>query len=148
MGFMAVLALHVHGKMHGVLADLGHVRMTPEAVAARRLAFALSMRLVTLIAVELHGRLFVEYDLYGLFDRGRFRLEEPHVHGCVVLQTLFDILVSAMAVEALHAPRLQVLGAVRMAVEASQAAHALAVHCFAHVAFSAKLFRGQEMMES
>ena len=139
---MTVLALHIHGKMDAVFTDLGHIGMTTETVAAPRLDLALGMRLMTLIAVELHGRLFVEDDLDGLLDRGGLGLEEPYVHGRVVLQTLLDVLVGAVTEEALHAPRLQVLRPVRMAVEAGQAAHALAVHRFARVALGAEFFRG------
>ena len=148
MRLMAVLALHVHGKMDGVFADPGHSGMAAETVSARRFDLALGMRLVTLIAVELHGRLFVKDDLFGLLDRNSIGRKEPHIHGGIFLQLPLDALIFAVAIQTLHPSRFEVLGTVSVAVDAGKTAHAFAVNLLALMALGAEFFRGQEMMKT
>jgi len=148
MWLMAVLAFHIHGKMDTVFADLRHIGMTAETVATRRLGLAQGMRLMALIAIELHGRLFANDDLFGLLDRDRIGCKEPHIHGGIFLQLPLDALIVAVAIQTLHPSGLEVLGAVSVAVDAGKTAHAFAVDLLALMALGAEFFRGQEMMKT
>ena len=148
MRLMTVLALHIHAKVKLMLSDLRYAGMAAQAILVMGPYLARLMRLVALIAIELHGRLFIKDDLFGLPDRYSIRRKEPHVHGGIVLELPFDTLIVAVAIEALHPSWLEVLRPVSMTVDACQAAHALAVNLLARMALGAEFFRGQEMMKT
>ena len=101
MGLMTVLALHIHVEVNFVLADLWRTLMATQAIFILRLNLARSVRLVAFIAVELHGRRFGELNLLRLINDRLIRREEPHIHGSVLLELPADVLVCAVAVEAL-----------------------------------------------
>jgi len=148
MRFVAVLALHVHFKMEVVLSDSRYIAMALQTVFAIGLHFARHMRLVALIAIELHRRIIAVLDFYGLLDDTRIRLEEPHIHGSVCNQLLPDAIIIAMAEEAFFPARLDVGSAISMTVDAGKSAHAYAMHLLARMAFQTELFRGQKVVQS
>lgn len=85
------------------------------------------MRLVAFITVELHGPVFRPVDLYRLADRLFVGLEMGNIE-CSVSQQFFPVFFSAMAVEALFHPWLEVFCSVGMAVEACKLLHPCPVH--------------------
>ncbi len=143
---MAIPALHVHIEMQFMLADLGNALMAPEAILVLRPHLSWCMRLVALVAIELHWSAFIKHDLLCLFDRCRIGNEKFHIHGAVFFQLLADALVGAVAVKAFLSARPDVLGTIRVTVDASKAAHTFTMHLFSLVAFIAEFFRGKEVM--
>ena len=101
MGLMAVFALHVHTEMDLVLADLWRAPMATQAVFTAGLNLARRVRLVALVAVKLHGRCLGVLDLSRLLNDRWIGCKEPHIHGSILFQLLADILIRAVAVEAL-----------------------------------------------
>jgi len=101
MGLMAVLALHIHVEVDFVLADLRCALMATQTILILRLNLARSVRLVAFVAVKLHRRCFGELNLLRLFNDRWIGREEPHIHGCVLIELLSDVLICAVAVETL-----------------------------------------------
>ena len=148
MRLMTILALHVHRQVNLMFSDLRYAGMAAQTVVVMRSYLARLMRLVALIAIELHGRLFVKDDLFGLLDRNSIGRKEPHIHGGIFLQLPLDALIFAVAIQTLHPSRFEVLGTVSVAVDAGKTAHAFAVNLLALMALGAEFFRGQEMMKT
>jgi len=145
---VAILALHVHAEVHFVLADCLYVRVALEARFGGRPYLALDVRLVALIAVDLHGRLVAIFYLDRLFDDRRFRHKVLDVHRSVRDQLLPDLVVGAVAEEALFPAGQQVLGPVRMAIKTRKRAHAFTVDLSVRVAFETEFFRRQKAVQA
>ncbi len=148
MRFVAVLTLHVHFKMQVVFADSRYTAMALQTVLALGLHFARRMRLVALIAIELHRRIIAVLYFDSLLDDRRIRLEEPHIHCSVCNQLLPDAIITAMAEKAFLPARPDVRGAISMTVDAGKSAHSYAMHQFARMALQTELFRREEVMQS
>ena len=103
------------------------------------------MRLVALIAVELHGPIFRPVDLDRPADRFCVGLEMGDIDGRVS-QQLFPVFFSAVAVEALLYSRFEVFCPVRMAVEARELLHPCSVYFPILVACQAIPFLEAELM--
>lgn len=142
------IALHIHPEVKLMLSDLRHAGMAAQTVIVMRSYLACLMRLVALIAIELHRRLFVKDYLFGLIDRTNIGGKEPHVHGGIFFELLFDALIVAVAIQTLHSAWFEVLGTVSVAVDAGKTAHAFAVDLLSLMALGAEFFRGQEMMKT
>ncbi len=126
--FVAILALHVHVKVHLVFPDLRYTGVTPQTVHIVRLDLARCVGLVAFIAIELHGGFFIKPYLICFLNSAGFWREEPHIHSALFSQLFLNIFISAVAIEALPSSRLQVFSTIGMAVDASKSAHALAVY--------------------
>ena len=149
MRLVTVFALHIHAQVHFMLPDPRDARMAPETIVIGLwLHLADGMRLMAFIAVELHGRLFVEYELPCLCDRGIVRDEESHVHGRVFDKLLAVLVVRAVAIQAFLTSGPKIPGPVGMAVDAGQSSHAFAVHRFTFVALGAELLCRKETMQT
>jgi hypothetical protein len=148
MLFVTVLALHIHRQVDLMFSDLRYTGMASQTVPVAGSYPARLMRLVALIAIELHRRFFVKRDLLGLLDRCGIGRKEPHVQGGIVLQLLPDSIIVAVAVETFKASGLEVLGPVGVTVETGKPSHALAMHLLFGMTFIAELFRGQEAVET
>ena len=144
MGLVALLAFHARVLNMGlVFADRHDIFMAREAVApVRPRGF---VRLVAFIAVELHGPVFRPVYLYRPADRFFVGLEMGDIE-CRVSQQFFPVFFSAMAVEALLHPRLEVFCPVGMAVEARKLLHPCSVHFPVLVARQAIPFLEAELM--
>jgi len=148
MRFVAVLALHVHFKMQVVFANSRYAAMALQTVLALGFHFARRMRLVALIAIELHRRIIAVLDLGGLLDDRLIRLEEPHIHRSVSNKLLPNVIITAMTEETFLPARLDVRGAISMTVDAGKSVHAYAMHQFARMTLQTELFRREEVMQS
>ncbi len=146
MRFVAVFALHIHFKMQVVFTNLRYIVMAPQAFLALGFYLARGMRLVALIAIELHWGLFAILDLYCLINSLLIRLEISDIHSPISNELLSDVIIVAVAEEAFLSARSDVLGTIRVTVDAREAAHAYAMHLFPLVAFGAEFFRGEKVM--
>ncbi len=148
MRLVAVFALHIHFKMQVVFTNLCYIAVAPQAFLAFGFNLARCMRLMALVAIELHRGLIAILNLDGLINNLLFRLEIADIHGPVGNELLSDVLIGAVAVEAFLPAGSDILGAVCMTVDAGEAAHALTMHLFPLVAFIAEFFRRKEVMEA
>ena len=98
---MAIFALHIHIKVKLMLAGLRYAGMTTQTHLVVWPDLSLDMGFMAFIAVELHGSIFGEYDLYRFLDRRRIWSKEPHIHGVIVFKLLLNVLVRTVAIEAL-----------------------------------------------
>jgi len=145
---VTVPALHIHSEVNFMLSNPRYAGMAAQTILVMGSYLARLMRLVALIAIELHRRLFVKDDLFSLLDRDSIGRKEPHIHGGIFLQPPLDALIVAVTIQTLHPSRFEVLGTVSVAVDAGKTAHAFAVNLLARMALGAEFFRGQEMMKT
>ena len=148
MRLVAIFALHIHFKMQVVFTDLRDIAVAPQAFLAFGFNLARCMRLVALVAIELHRGLIAILNLDGLINDLLFRLEITDIHSPVGNELLSDVLIGAVTVEAFLPARSDILGAICMTVDAGESAHALTMHLFPLVAFIAEFFRGEEVMKA
>jgi hypothetical protein len=146
MGFVALTAFHPHILNMGfVFADFDYIFVTRQAVPP--VWSGGLVRFMTLIAVELHRRIFRSVYLYGPLDGLFVRLEMGDIERCS-RKKFFSVFFTAMAVQAFLRPGPQICSPVCVTVEASQLFHPCAVHFLALMTGQAVPFFQAELMST
>ena len=125
--FMAVLACQIHLQVDIMLAGIRDVGMAFYRTV-RPIRPCLDVRVVTLIAVELHGSIGRDLYLYRFLYGFLLRLEMPDVDGSVSEQFLSHRF-TPMAEETFLPARHQVLGAIGVAIETGERPHGQTRFC-------------------
>jgi len=148
MRLMTVRTAHVDIEVGAVFSHFSNIRMASQTVSLCRLHLARGMQLVAFTARKLHRRLLGNLDFFRLFYQDGAWREIPDINGIFCYQSLPNRLLTAVAKEALIPRRSQILGFLRMAVQACEDVHPYAVNPLSFMALRAKFFCGEKTVET